>query len=645
MSYNSSFTGQQADAALQRAAVIQTDGDGTKFLSDDGTYKEAGDKTNVLILSLENDLANGEKDSPIAAEVSDSLVDAITNGKACVIKSANSDILSNLQQIGSNVTIIMEQISRVGQTFVAVNTSITVNTSTNVIADYQTGAIVLETEGDGSKFLADDGTYKGINGAYSFDYNNITNDTYTGLQNAIANNQAIVMNNNGGRYQILKASDNTSNIQLLWINAYTASDSDNRCKAILYRLTLNSDLSKNLKLSYVKRAYAAKNLDSYLTPATFVSSYENYQPDTVILYINDANNAAVVFSGLADIDRSKDITINQVQQVNGNLYNFYLTIPVTGNMAYGAIAIASSNQYLDMSIFTGESGTLSEEDYQKVVNAYNNKVTAGYTEGGLFPISIIYEQQTYAIVYNPNIPDSEDGVSVDAVNLHFMYIVVRGSDKGFNVISDRMILQKSGDGTKFLSDDGTYKTVSGGDDLISQSDQNAILNAINSITNSELSSGGALSEEKYNAIVSATPEAIKTLGGSSNGVYIRYDRFGQSTPTSGMVALSGIYTYNDGAISFMSRDLYTGLYLGIMGYNSVQFANLSISSSRQISYSLKNIQFDSSGDGTKFLTDDGSYKTVSSQPMKVLTESEYAALGTTPETDGVLYFVTPDSTN
>ena len=454
MSYNSSFTGQQADAALQRAAVIQMDGDGTKFLSDNGTYKEAGDKTNVLILSLENDLANGQKDSPITAEVSASLVDAITTGKACVIKSANSDILVNLQQIGSNVTIIMEQISRVGQTFVAVNTSITVNTSTNVIADYQTGAIVLETEGDGSKFLADDGTYKGINGAYSFDYNNITNDTYTGLQNAIANNQAIVMNNNGGRYQILKASDNTSNIQLLWINAYTASDSDNRCKAILYRLTLNSDLSKNLKLSYVKRAYAAKNLDSYLTPATFVSSYENYQPDTVILYINDANNAAVVFSGLADIDRSKDITINQVQQVNGDLYNFYLTIPVTGNMAYGATAIASSNQYLDMSIFTGESGTLSEEDYQKVVDAFNNKVSVGAVQEAFMPISISDLSDKYEIYVNATGPgESYLGVGV------YIYSINK-SDKTFTFTGNGVRIENSGDGTKFLSDDGTYKTVS-----------------------------------------------------------------------------------------------------------------------------------------------------------------------------------------
>ena len=459
MSYNSSFTGQQADAALQRAAVIQKDGDGTKFLSDDGTYKEAGDKTNVLILSLENDLANGEKDSPITAEVSASLVDAITNGKACVIKSANSDILVNLQQIGSNVTIIMEQISRVGQTFVAVNTSITVNTSTNVIADYQTGAIVLETEGDGSKFLSNDGTYK---------------------------------------------------------------------------------------------------------------------------------------------------------------------------------EIASSNQYLDMSIFTGESGTLSEEDYQKVVDAFSNKVSVGAVQEAFMPISISDLSDKYEIYVNATGPgESYLGVGV------YIYSINK-SDKTFTFTGNGVRIENSGDGTKFLADDGTYKAVSGGDNLISQSDQNAILNAINSITNSELSSGGTLSEEKYNAIVSATPEAIKTLGGSSNGVYIRYDRFGQSTPTSGMVALSGIYTYNNGAISFMSRDLYTGLYLGIMGYNSVQFANLSISSSRQISYSLKNIQFDSSSDGTKFLSDDGSYKSVSSQPMKVLTESEYSALGTTPETDNVLYFVTPD---
>lgn len=145
-----------------------------------------GDKTNVLILSLENDLANGQKDSPVTAEVSTALKDAISTGKACVIKSANSDILANLQQISDNVTIIMEQISRVGQTFVAVNTTITVNTVTNVISDYQTGAIVLETEGDGSKFLSNNGTYKEIPQPDLSNYlakNNTTEFTPTGDYN------------------------------------------------------------------------------------------------------------------------------------------------------------------------------------------------------------------------------------------------------------------------------------------------------------------------------------------------------------------------------------------------------------------------------------------------------------------------------
>lgn len=157
------------------------DGDGSKFLSDDGTYKtiEVGDKTNVLILSLENDLANGQKDSPVTAEVSTALKDAISTGKACVIKSANSDILANLQQISDNVTIIMEQISRVGQTFVAVNTTITVNTATNVISDYQTGAIVLETQGDGSKFLSNNGSYKEINSSVVIPVDLKLNETFS----------------------------------------------------------------------------------------------------------------------------------------------------------------------------------------------------------------------------------------------------------------------------------------------------------------------------------------------------------------------------------------------------------------------------------------------------------------------------------
>ena len=118
-----------------------------EFASKGYVDEVAGDKTNVLILSLENDLANGEKDQPVTAEVSEALVDAVDTGKACVIKTANSDILANLQKTGDNVTIIMEQVSRISTYFLAVNTAITVNTTSNIISDYSTGAINLADSG------------------------------------------------------------------------------------------------------------------------------------------------------------------------------------------------------------------------------------------------------------------------------------------------------------------------------------------------------------------------------------------------------------------------------------------------------------------------------------------------------------------
>ena len=405
MSYNSSFTGQQADAALQKAAVIQMDSDGTKFLADDGTYKEAGDKTNVLILSLENDLANGEKDSPITAEVSASLVDAITNGKACVIKSANSDILVNLQQIGSNVTIIMEQISRVGQTFVAVNTSITVNTSTNVIADYQTGALVLETSGDGTKFLADDGAYK---------------------------------------------------------------------------------------------------------------------------------------------------------------------------------AIASSNQYLDMSIFTGESGTLSEENYQKVVDAYNKNYSLAKLDSSVtIPMAIEYTNSTIGICLLIGTYNS----GVQGFPFTGIYVLISKLDKSYVIQSGNVVVKTGGSGEQFLSDKGTYKNISE-----KYSSRTFVL------FSSDFAGNGYVLKP------------IEAPSDWSEQMVITPD----NSNTSGFSLTSDVS--EDGS-KYAARFTYSGTTYPAQG-----------------SWKLQN---NVTGDIMQILA-------VVIQSQKVLTGSEYTALGTTPETDGVLYFVTPD---
>ena len=296
------------ETALGGDSILETDGDGSKFLSNDGTYKaiEAGDKTNVLILSLEDDLANGQKDSPINAEVSTALKDAISTGKACVIKSANSDILANLQQIGDNVTIVMEQISRVGQTFVAVNTSITVNTATNVISDYQTGALVLETEGNGSKFLSNDGKYKSIdNNPVIIRYDDIIedeshiNNIIETVTNAYKNNKPILLND-ADTLMPLTSYNYINNI--LSISFIETSLGTTRA----YSFEINGNdyiIAKNIEEVANYKDFLKKDNASPFTPT------DDYQPATK-KYVDDHNSnypGGILNIGVNSVSYDEDI--------------------------------------------------------------------------------------------------------------------------------------------------------------------------------------------------------------------------------------------------------------------------------------------------------------------------------------------------
>lgn len=289
--------------------TLVSDGNGNLFLANDGTYKtiEAGDKTNVLILSLENDLANGQKDSPVTAEVSTALKDAISTGKACVIKSANSDILANLQQIGDNVTIIMEQISRVGQTFVAVNTTITVNTATNVISDYQTGAIVLETEGDGSKFLSDDGSYKKINiEPVIINYDDIIedeihiNNIIETVTNAYNNNKPILLNDTDILMPLTSYNYISNILSISFIRTSLGTT-----KAYSFEINGNDYLiAKNVEVELANyKDFLTKDNASPFTPTG------DYQPATK-KYVDD-KNIEIPLIDITDYYQNKELTIPQ----------------------------------------------------------------------------------------------------------------------------------------------------------------------------------------------------------------------------------------------------------------------------------------------------------------------------------------------
>ena len=120
--------------------------------------------------------------------------------------------------------------------------------------------------------------------------------------------------------------------------------------------------------------------------------------------------------------------------------------------------IVASNQYLDLTtLFPNESGTLSDENYQKVVDAVNKGITTARVEvdsDSFSPISINETAQEYSI---------KMGVSmVDYGTLDIMFaiqtITINREDKTYTSTQNYQILNNQGTGTKYLSDNGQYRT-------------------------------------------------------------------------------------------------------------------------------------------------------------------------------------------
>lgn len=120
--------------------------------------------------------------------------------------------------------------------------------------------------------------------------------------------------------------------------------------------------------------------------------------------------------------------------------------------------IIASNQYLDLTtLFPSESGTLSDENYQKIVNAVNKGIITARIEtdpDGFSPITINNSTETYSIITNILTVNSGD----HSIGLMVMTVIINKSNKTYTLVSNQQSLQNTGSGTKYLSDNGQYLT-------------------------------------------------------------------------------------------------------------------------------------------------------------------------------------------
>lgn len=121
--------------------------------------------------------------------------------------------------------------------------------------------------------------------------------------------------------------------------------------------------------------------------------------------------------------------------------------------------IIASNQYLDLTtLFPNESGTLSNENYQKIVDAVNKGITTARIEtdpDGFSPITISNSTETYSIITNILTVDSGD----HSIGLTVTTVIINKSNKTYTSVSNQQSLQNTGSGTKYLSDNGQYRKI------------------------------------------------------------------------------------------------------------------------------------------------------------------------------------------
>ena len=105
-------------------------------------------------------------------------------------------------------------------------------------------------------------------------------------------------------------------------------------------------------------------------------------------YIDDAVSAAgwkkQIVSKLPTVEEAKDNVMYLVKDdvastETKNVYNEYILVTEEGGTkvleSLGMVGTGVDSNYLDLSMFSGNSGTLDEASFGKVLDAYNNKIT------------------------------------------------------------------------------------------------------------------------------------------------------------------------------------------------------------------------------------------------------------------------------
>lgn len=166
-------------------------------------------------------------------------------------------------------------------------------------------------------------------------------------------------------------------------------------------------------------------------------------------YIDDAVSAAgwkkQIVSALPEVDAAKDNVMYLVKDdlastETKNVYNEYILVTdeegVKSLEALGMVSTGVEMTFLDLDQFGSSSGTVSDDVYNSVVSAYENKIVVGVINGEVVPMVISKDQNTYNIEL---ISCFNDGSGLSFSNV----FIVLNEDKSFTYSGINVIISKA----------------------------------------------------------------------------------------------------------------------------------------------------------------------------------------------------------
>lgn len=166
-------------------------------------------------------------------------------------------------------------------------------------------------------------------------------------------------------------------------------------------------------------------------------------------YVDNAVSAArwkkQIVTVLPNVDEAADNVIYLVKDdlastETGNVYNEYILVTDSeGVKSLGSIGMVSTGvemTFLDLDQFSGSSGTVSDDVYNSVVSAYENKIVVGVIDGEVVPMVISKDQNTYNIEL---ISCFNDGSGLSFFNV----FIVLNEDKSFTYSGINVIISKA----------------------------------------------------------------------------------------------------------------------------------------------------------------------------------------------------------